>query len=217
MARVRVVLVDDHKLFRAGVCSLLQALDDIEVVAQADDGREALRLVEAHRPDVVLLDIMMPGLNGLEVVARMLRACPHTRVIILSMSAQENSVLRALRAGAAGYLVKTADPSELELAVRATLRGERYLSSAVSEHVVAVCLKGNGRELTALERLTPRQREVLQLVAEGHSTKQIARKLEISARTAEAYRAELMKVVDIHEIAGLTRYAVRMGLVCDEN
>ncbi len=213
MPKIRVLLADDHKLFRAGIRSLLQTLDDIDVVAEAGDGREALRLVEVHRPDVVLLDIMMPSLNGLDAAARMARGLPRARVIMLSMNADQDSVLKALRAGAVGYLVKTADPAELELAVRAVMRGERFLSSAVSEHVVAASLKRIEREQTSLERLTPRQREVLQLVAEGHTTKQIATKLGISAKTGEAYRGELMKALDIHDIASLTRYAIRTGLV----
>jgi DNA-binding NarL/FixJ family response regulator len=214
MSTIRVLLVDDHKLFRAGIRSLLQTVRDVEIVAEAGDGRKGLRLIEAHRPDVVLMDIMMPGLNGLDAVAQVARTCPGTRVIMLSMNAGEDSVLQTLRAGAAGYLVKTADPAELELAVRAVARGETFLSSAVSQHVVAACLGRVGRERTSLERLTPRQREVLQLIAEGHTTKEIAHKLGISLKTAEAYRAELMKGLDIHDIANLTRYAIRMGLVC---
>ena len=213
MPKIRVLLADDHKLFRAGIRSLLQTLNDIEVVAEAGDGREALRLAAAHRPDVVLMDIMMPNLNGLDAAARIAHAYPHTRVIMLSMSADEDSVLKTLRAGAVGYLVKTADPAELELAIRAAVRGEKFLSSAVSEHVVAGCLKRLDKEQSSLARLPPRQREVLQLVAEGHTTKDIARRLDISVKTAEAYRAELMKALDIHDIASLTRYAIRAGLV----
>jgi DNA-binding NarL/FixJ family response regulator len=213
MPKIRVLLADDHKLFRAGIRSLLQTLDDIEVIAEAGDGREALRLAAAHRPDVVLMDIMMPNLNGLDAAARIAHAYPHTRVIMLSMSADEDSVLKTLRAGAVGYLVKTADPAELELAIRAAMRGEKFLSSAVSEHVVSVCLNRLDKEQTSLERLTPRQREVLQLVAEGHTTKDIAKRLEISTKTAEAYRGELMRALDIHDIASLTRYAIRAGLV----
>jgi DNA-binding NarL/FixJ family response regulator len=213
MAAIRILLADDHTLFRAGIRALLQTLGDVEVVAEAGDGREALRLVEAHRPDVVLLDVMMPGLNGLDAAARIARTFPRTRVVMLSMNADEDSVLRALRAGAVGYLVKAADPAELELAVRAVVRGEKFLSSAVSDHVVAACLGRVDREQTALERLAPRLREVLQLVAEGHTTKEIAKKLEISPKTAEAYRGELMKALDIHDVASLTRYAIRTGLV----
>ena len=205
MPKIRVLLADDHKLFRAGIRSLLQTL--------AGDGREALRLAADHRPDVVLMDIMMPNLNGLDAAARIAHAYPHTRVIMLSMSADEDSVLKTLRAGAVGYLVKTADPAELELAIRAAMRGEKFLSSAVSEHVVSVCLNRLDKEQTSLERLTRRQREVLQLVAESHTTKDIAKRLEISTKTAEAYRGELMRALDIHDIASLTRYAIRTGLV----
>jgi DNA-binding NarL/FixJ family response regulator len=213
MPRIRVLLADDHKLIRAGVRTLLQTLGDIEVVAEAGDGQEALRLVKAHRPDVVLMDIMMPNLNGLDAAVRIARAFPRTRIVILSMNADEDSVLKTLRAGAVGYLVKNADPAELEIAIRAATRGERFLSSAVSEYVVAACLKRLDNEQTSLERLAPRQREVLQMIAEGHTTKAIAAKLDISARTAEAYRGELMKTLDIHDIASLTRYAIRTGLV----
>jgi DNA-binding NarL/FixJ family response regulator len=216
MSKIRVVLVDDHKLFRAGIRSLLQTLSEVEVVAEAGDGREVLQLVDAHRPDVILMDIMMPGLNGLDATVGIVSAHPRTHVIILSMNAGEDSVLQALRAGAAGYLVKTADPAELELAVRAVCRGETFLSSAISRHVVAGCLGRLGREKTSLERLSPRHREVLQRIAEGHTTKEIAKAMGLSVKTAEAYRSELMKALDIHDIASLTRYAVRTGLVSPE-
>ena len=209
---VRVLLADDHKLFRAGMRSLLQTLG-VQTIDEAADGREALEIVANLHPDIVLMDIMMPGLNGLDAAARMVRDSPDTRVIMLSMNADEDSVLKALRAGALSYLVKTADPAELDLAIRAALRGERFLSSAISQHVVRACLGRIDQEQSSLERLTPRQRDVLQLVAEGHSTKQIAARLEISAKTAEAYRGELMKALDIHDVASLTRYAIRNGLV----
>ena len=212
-ARIRVLLADDHRLFRAGIRALLQTVADFEVIAEAGDGREALGLVAAHHPDVVLLDIMMPELNGLDAAARLARASPRARVIVLSMNADPDSVLRALRAGAVGYLVKTADPAELELAIRAVMRGERFLSSAISAHVVSACLGRVDQEQSSLERLTPRQREVLQLIAEGHTTKEIAAKLAIGLKTAEAYRAELMQALDIHDVASLTRYAIRSGLV----
>jgi DNA-binding NarL/FixJ family response regulator len=213
MAGIRVLLADDHKLVRAGIRALLRTVPDVEVVGEAADGREALRLVAVHKPDVVLMDIKMPSLNGLDAAARIGRAFPRTRVVILSMNTDEDSVLKALRAGAAGYLVKTADPAELELAIRAVARGERFLSSAVSEHVLAACLHRIDQERGSLERLTLRQREVLQLIAEGHTTKEIAATLGISAKTAEAYRGELMKALEIHDIASLTRYAIRTGLV----
>lgn len=207
------MLADDHKLVRAGIRALLQTINEVEIVAEAGDGHEALRLVAAHHPDVVLMDIMMPGLNGLDAAARIARTFPGTRVVILSMNSDEDSVLKAIRTGAVGYLVKSADPAELELAVRAVARGERFLSSAVSAHVLAACLNRVDQEQTSIERLPMRQREVLQLIAEGHTTKEIANKLAISTKTAEAYRADLMKALDIHDIATLTRYAIRTGLV----
>lgn len=213
MRAIRVLVVDDHKLFRAGIRSLLQTVGGVDVVADAGDGREALRLIDTHRPDVVLMDIAMPGLNGLDATARVARAFPATRVIMLSMNAGEDSVLQTLRAGAAGYLVKTADPAELELAIRAVVRGETFLSSAISQHVVAACGRRLGKEQTSLERLTSRQREVLQLIAEGCTTKAIAKKLGIGVKTVEVHRGELMKTLDIHNVASLTRYAIRMGVV----
>jgi DNA-binding NarL/FixJ family response regulator len=216
MPAIRVLLVDDHSLFRAGIRSLLQTVSGVDVVAEAGDGRKGVHLIEALRPDVVLMDIMMPGLNGMDATARVARTYPATRVIMLSMNAGEDSVLQTLRAGAAGYLLKTADPAELELAIRAVVRGETFLSSAISQHVVAACLGRLGREQTSLERLTSRQREVLQMIAEGHTTKEIAKVLDISPKTAETYRAELMKGTDIHDIASLTRYAIRMGVVALE-
>jgi DNA-binding NarL/FixJ family response regulator len=212
MKPTRVLLADDHTLVRAGIRSLLEDLPDVIVAAEASDGHEALRLIEEHRPDVALLDIAMPGLNGLEVAARVVQDFPYVGVIILSMHATEEYVLRALRGGAAGYLLKDAGPAELELALEAVTRGERYLSPAISKHVTEY-VRRVGEEATSLERLTPRQREVLQLVAEGHTTREIAQILEIGVKTVEAHRANLMDKLDIHDIAGLVRYAVRKGLV----
>ena len=211
--RIRVLVADDHNLFRAGVRSLLRTIGDMQIIDEAGDGREALRLVALHRPDVVLMDIMMPSLNGLDAAARMARAFPGTRIVMLSMNADEDSVLKSLRAGALGYVVKTADPAELELAIRAAARNERFLSSAISAHLVRGLLGRIDNGKSSIERLTPRQREVLQLVAEGNSTKAIAVRLGISVKTAEGYRGELMNALDIHDIASLTRYAIRTGLV----
>jgi DNA-binding NarL/FixJ family response regulator len=213
MSPIRVLLAEDHTLVRAGFRALLQGATDIQVIAEASDGREALRLIEEHQPDVVLMDITMPILNGLEATARAAREFPCVRVIILSMHASEEYVLQALRAGAAGYLLKGADTAEFELAVRAVARGEVYLSPAVSKHVVADYIERVGAEPGSLERLTPRQREILQLVAEGRTTKEIARILKVSVKTVETHRTQLMERLDIHDVAGLVRYAVRTGLV----
>jgi DNA-binding NarL/FixJ family response regulator len=223
MTSIRVLLADDHTLVRAGIRALLQNLGGIQVVAEADDGREALRLIERLRPDVVLMDIAMPGLNGLEAAARATKEFPQVRVIILSMHANEEYVLQALRAGAAGYLLKGARTLELELAVTSVARGEIYLSPAASKHVVLDYVQrsggetsGGGWEARSPERLTPRQREILQLIAEGHTTKEIAGQLSISVKTVEMHRAQLMDRLGIHDVAGLVRYAIRMGLIAPD-
>jgi DNA-binding NarL/FixJ family response regulator len=216
MKPIRVLLVDDHQLVRAGVQALLRDLAGVEVVGEAGDGREALRLIAAHRPDVVLMDIMMPSMNGLEATARIVKEHPGTRVIMLSVNASEEYVLQSLRAGAAGYLLKNITPAELETAIRAVARGERYLTTAVSRHVIDAYLERDCPESTSLERLTPRQREVLQLVAEGATTKEIGRKLGVSVKTAEMHRSQLMDALGIHDVAGLVRYAIRMGVIAPD-
>jgi DNA-binding NarL/FixJ family response regulator len=213
MKTIRTLLADDHDLFRAGIRALLDNLDGIEVVAEAGNGREALRLCQAHHPDVALMDIMMPELNGLDATARLAAISPGTRTIILSMNAHEEYVLQALRAGAVGYLLKNISPRELEQAIRTVVRGETYLSPAISKHLIAAYLQRVGGEISSLERLTPRQREVLQLIAEGNTTKAIARKLDLGTKTVETHRAQLMEALDIHDIAGLVRYAIRMGVI----
>jgi DNA-binding NarL/FixJ family response regulator len=216
MRPVRVLLADDHDLFRAGLRALLANMDDVEVVANAGTGREALELIEINPPDIVLMDILMPELNGLDAAARIAAKYPSVRVIILSMNAAEEFVLHALRAGAAGYLLKDVSPAELELAIKAVARGETYLSSAVSKHVIDTYVKRVGGQENSVDRLTFRQREVLQLVAEGSSTKDIAKKLTLSVKTVEMHRSQLMTVLDIHDIASLVRYAIRIGLVAAE-
>jgi DNA-binding NarL/FixJ family response regulator len=213
---IRVLLADDHALVRAGIRALVQNLAGVEVVAEAVDGREALALVKQHDPDVVLMDISMAGLNGLEAAARMAKDHPNTRVIILSAHSNEEYVCQALRAGAAGYLLKDAGTAELDLAVKAVARGETYLSPAVSKHVIADYMRRVGGESGSLELLTPRQREILQLIAEGQTTKQIANTLHISVKTVETHRMQLMERLDIHDVPGLVRFAIRMRLVQPE-
>jgi DNA-binding NarL/FixJ family response regulator len=214
---IRVFLADDHTLVRAGIRGLLVGLPGIEVVGEAGDGQEALRLAEALRPDVVLLDVGMPGLNGLEVAGRLATLDPAIRVVILSMHLSEEYVLRALRAGCAGYLLKASAVSELELAVRAVAAGETYLSPAVSRPVVDDYVRRTGGATDPLEALTPRQREVLQLVAEGNSSKEIAHRLGLSPKTVETHRAQLMERLGLHDVSGLVRFAVRVGLVIPES
>ena len=216
MSPIRVLLVDDHDLFRAGIRSLLSNVADVEVVGEASSGRDALRLVEANPPHVVLMDIMMPELNGLDAAARLAAKFPDVRVIILSMSAAEEYVFQALRAGAAGYLLKTVRPTELELAIKSVSRGETFIGSAITKSVMADYAGRTGGHSNSLARLTLRQREVLQLVAEGHRTKEIAKKLELSVKTIEMHRSQLMEALDIHDIPGLVRYAIRVGLIASD-
>jgi DNA-binding NarL/FixJ family response regulator len=211
MKPIRILLADDHELLRAGLRSLLNDIDGFEVVGQAANGREALALVEELCPDIVLMDILMPEMNGLDATARLVSRFPNLRVIILSMNSSEEYVLQAMRAGAAGYLLKNIGPTEMKKALRVVARGEKHITSAVAAHLIAGLLEGG--EATSLERLTPRQREVLQLVAEGNTSKKIAKKLGIGVKTADAHRGELMKALGIHDTAGLVRYAIRMGVI----
>lgn len=213
MTPIRLILADDHTLVRAGMRTLLQSVPGVLVVAESNNGREVLRLVEQHRPDVVMMDISMPEMNGLEATSRIAHDHPETRVIILSMHESEEYVWQALRAGASGYLLKDADLSELGLAIHKVARGENYLSPAVSKHVLGSYVRRVGGENSSLELLSPRQREVLQLIAEGNSTKEMARKLHVSVKTIETHRMQLMERLNIHDIAGLVRYAIRVGLV----
>ena len=211
--RIRVLLADDHALFRAGIRSLLEKVAEVEVTGEAGTGREALQQIEASPPDVVLMDILMPELNGLDATARVVARFPAVRVIILSMNAAEEYVLQALRSGASGYLLKNASPAELELAIKAVARGEIFLCSAVSKHVLEGYLARVSGQGESLARLTRRQREVLQLVTEGFRTKEIAKRLDVSVKTVEMHRSQMMEALDIHDIPGLVRYAIRVGLI----
>jgi DNA-binding NarL/FixJ family response regulator len=218
VANLRVLLADDHALVRAGMRSLLRDIEGVEVVGEAADGAEALELAARERPDAVLLDIAMRGMNGLEAAARFREQHPGVKVIILSMHASEEYVLQALRAGAAAYLIKDSATAELELALKSVMRGETYLSPAISRQVVAGYVQrvgaGAGSER---DPLTPRQREVLRRIAEGRSTKEIAFDLALSVKTVETHRAQIMDRLGIRDIPGLVRYAMRTGLVPPES
>jgi DNA-binding NarL/FixJ family response regulator len=209
---IRVVLADDHALVRAGMRSLLNGMSRVEVVGEAASGEEALELAAREKPDVVLMDIAMKGISGLDAAVRMRERQPEVRVVILSMHAGEEYVLQALRAGAVGYLLKDAATGELELAIRSVMRGESWFSPAVSRQVVEGYVQRVGGE-SAAEVLTARQREVLRLVAGGKSTKEIAFDLNLSVKTVETHRAQIMERLGIRDVAGLVRYALRTGLV----
>jgi DNA-binding NarL/FixJ family response regulator len=215
--KIRVLLADDHTLVRAGIRSLLETIEDLEVVAESGDGREALELISRHRPDIALLDIGMPGMNGIEIARQAAHVSTKTKIVILSMYDDKAHVTQAIRAGAAGYLLKGAAVAELPLAVKAVMAGETYLTPRVSRHVVDGFLHDEASERDPIEGLPPRQREILQLIAEGRCTKEIAGILNVSVKTIETHRARLMERLNIHDVAGLVRFAIRSGLVSPES
>lgn len=223
METIKVLLADDHSLVRAGIRALLQNMHNVEVVAEAHNGRDAIKLIEQHKPDVVLLDIAMPELNGLDVAARVSKEMPEVKIAILSMHADEEYVLQALRAGASGYLLKDSAPTELEFAINSVSKGETYLSPSISKRVVDDYLRRvsnspseTKHEMSAYLQLTPRQREILQLIVEGNSTKEIAYKLNLSVKTVETHRMQLMERLGIRDVTGLVRYAIRAGIISPE-
>lgn len=209
---IRVLLADDHALVRAGLRALLDKTSDIQVIAESGNGPETLEFVEKYKPDLVLLDITMPQLSGLEVLEKLHRNSPAVRVIILTIHDDPAYAVGALRAGADGYLPKKAAGDEMVKAIRVVMNGESYLSPEISREALAdykAAVDDGGR----LEELTPRQLDVLRMIAEGYSTKEIARGLNISAKTVETHRALLMQRLNIHDVAGLVRYAIKTGLV----
>lgn len=213
---MRILLADDHALVRAGIRSLLEKIPGVEVVGEASNGRDALYLVRTKLPDLVLMDIAMKELGGLEALPRITKMFPSVKVVILSAHANEEYVIRALRSGAAGYMLKDAASAELQLAIDSVTQDKIYLSPSISRTVIDSYLERVGGPFSPLEQLTPRQREILQLIAEGKNTKEIADTLDISVKTVEAHRLQLMARLNIHDVPGLVRYAVRSGLVSAE-
>jgi len=214
---IHVILADDHTLVRAGIRALLEKLPGVKVTGEAGDGREVLNQVKAQPPDVVLMDISMPGLNGLEAAERMARDFPDVRIIILSMHNNEEYVLRSIKAGASGYLLKKAATAELETALHRVVDGEIYLSQEISLQLHRQFpLQGIADRKGPFEQLTGRQREILQLIAEGRNTKQIGETLKVSPKTIEYHRMKLMNCLNVHDIPGLVRFALRVGLIPEE-
>ncbi len=216
MKKIKVLLAEDHTIVRKGIRSLLDDDKDIEVVDEAEDGREAIEKAEKLQPDVVVMDITMPGLNGLEATRQIKKHFPEIKVLILSMHANEEYIFQTLRAGASGYLIKKAAPRDLILAIQAAKRGESFLSPSISRTVIEEYIKKaekTNEEEGPFERLTDREREVLQLIAEGYSNREIADKLYISTKTVETHRSHLMEKLNINNVADLTKYAIRKGLI----
>ena len=211
--KTRILIADDHRLVRAGLRSLLEKIPSVEVVAEASDGREALNLVKTIHPDIVLMDLAMPRLNGVEAVRRLSKEFPRTKAIVVSMHGSEEYIRPALRAGASGYLIKDAAAAELALAIQTVMHGETYLSPQISKLVIKNYFEPTDHRPRSLEQLTSRQREILQMIAEGKSTREIAATLQISVKTVEAHRLQLMARLGIHDVPGLVRYAIRNGIV----
>jgi len=205
----RIVLADDHHIVRQGLRALLEK-EGLTVVAEAENGRDAVQLAQTHKPDAVVLDLMMPLLNGLDAGREILQNHYATAAILLTMRTEEHQIALALRAGIRGYLLKTQAAEDLVHAIREVMRGEIYLSPAVSRIVVDGYLSG---DRPAGDPLAPRERQVLQLVAEGKTSKEIAVLLGLTVKTAESYRARVMEKLDVHETAGLVRYAIRHGII----
>ena len=207
----RVLLADDHALLLGAYEKLLAG--ECEIVGQVGDGRALLLATERLKPDVIVLDISMPLLNGLDATAQAIHGNPRLKVVVVSMHTTEAHILEALRAGAAGYVLKDADVGELERAIREVLAGNRYLAPAVSQVVIEHLLRAQHEGAPRSEPLSPRHREVLQLIAEGRSTREISEVLHLSVKTVETHRSQLMQRLQIFDVAGLTRHALRLGLV----
>lgn len=208
--RIRLVIADDHALVVAAMRLMVERAEGVEVVAEANDGRQAIALAREHRPDIVVMDIGMAQLNGIEAAALIKAELPQVRVLIVSSHETEDYVRRAVQAGVDGYVVKGAPAEELAAAIQAVARGDTYLSPGISRHVMAAI---HARGESPLQALTGRQREILQLIAEGRGTKEIAYALGISVKTAETHRAAIMERLGIHDVAGLALFAARHGLV----
>jgi len=216
MERITVLLADDHMIVREGIRALLEAEDDIEVVGEAETGRQAIQLVKRLRPAVVLMDIAMPLLNGLEATRRILKAVPATRVLILSAHGDDEYIRQVVLLGAAGYLIKETSADLLSRAIREVQKGNTFFSPSIANRLHSLSLElpdGRGAIKKKTTALSSREAEVLQLIAEGQANKQVARELGISVKTVEKHRQHLMSKLDLHDTAGLTRYAIAAGII----
>lgn len=210
--RIRVLLVDDHALVRAGIRALIEMIESVDVVGEAGNGADALRSIERLSPHIVLLDITMPDMNGLDVLQKITSRFAGVRVIILTMHEAREYAVQALHFGAAGFIPKSAAAAELKDAIEMVMQGKTYVSAQTPQQAARVVLSDE-RERELLNRLTPRQREILVRIAEGQSTKEIARALEISVKTVESHRSQLTERLSIHDVAGLVRFAIKAGLI----
>lgn len=213
METVRVLIADELTLVRAGIRALLERISGVEVVAEAGDGREALQMARTHLPGVVLTAVSLPAMDGIELTARIAEELPKVRVIVVSSYTREEYVSRALQSGAAGYIPKTASTREMEQAIRAAIRGETFLSPMIAKDPKSDYARLMQGEHSLLRKLTPRQQDALRLIAEGRSTREIAKELGISVKTVETHRAQIMDRLGVFDVVGLVRCAIRAGLV----
>jgi RNA polymerase sigma factor (sigma-70 family) len=213
--KIRVLVVDDHAIIREGLRVMLGNQPDMEVVAVAANGREAIQLVEKHEPDIAVIDLSMPELNGVEAIQQMMPRHPHLQVVVLSIHESKPYVHRALKAGAKGYLVKETAGLEVVDAVRAVQRGERYLSQSITDLLTTESFQKLESliEVSPLEALSPREREILQLVAEGKTSQEIAERLSISPKTVDTYRSRLMHKIGVDDMAGVVKFAIQHGVI----
>jgi DNA-binding NarL/FixJ family response regulator len=211
----RIVIAEDHRILREGLRALISSNPDFDIVGEAEDGRDAIRCVEKLVPDLILLDLSMPRMNGMEAIKEIKKQCPETKILVLTVHRTEEYILTTLRAGANGYVLKDATHTELMMAMKSVLTGKTYLSPGVSEKVIEGYLEGRKtlRSSTPWDTLTQREREVLKLIAEGYKNKEIADYLYISVKTVEKHRANLMKKLDLHDTSSLTAFAMEKGLV----
>jgi DNA-binding NarL/FixJ family response regulator len=216
--KVRIVIAEDHTILREGLRSLLSADPNFEIVGEAEDGREAIRCVEKLKPDLILTDLSMPRMNGMEAIKEIRRISPVTKILVLTVHKAEEYILSTFRAGANGYLLKDSTHAELVMAVKKVLSGKQYIGPEISEKVIEGYLEGKKtlKSRTSWETLTQREREILKLIAEGYKNKEIADDLCISVKTVEKHRANLMEKLDLHSIQALTAFAIEKGLVTQE-
>jgi two-component system, NarL family, response regulator NreC len=209
----RILICDDHTLFVEGIKAMLRHEPSLEIVGEARDGRQAVDLVKELKPDVILMDVSMPDMNGFDATRRVREFDVGVKVLILSMHDEEELVARCLEAGAAGYIIKDAPASQLLYAIETVQKGERYLSPAVLKKVVQGYVKNTNRPQTSYDRLTPREREILKLLAEGLTVKEVATRLDLSVKTVEVHKHNLMKKIDVHDRGELIKYAIQRKLI----
>ncbi|MBI5568627.1 MAG: response regulator transcription factor [Desulfomonile tiedjei] len=214
-AKSRIVIAEDHTIIREGLRSLLTSDPDFEIVGEAENGLQAVQCIEKLRPDLVLMDISMPRMDGLEAIRRIREHSPDTKILVLTVHKNEEYILATLQAGADGYALKYVSHAELVSAIKTVLRGETYLSPAVSQVVLGGYLEGKKalKRRSSMDSLTPREREILRLVAEGYKNREIAERLYISVKTAETHRSNLMKKLDLHSAAALTAFAIENRII----